>query len=506
MSNYVFPIVATVGLLVLYKIYQWATSKSAKKSQKAQPGDTDSEANAAYMISKLHPDSTHMDVLLVVATTPDSILHAQQAVDKADKLRQEKLQKLKEAPATEEKPNDAFDLDDGGWDEGDDADEETKAAAQKEKEALEEKAKARAEVAKMKASVSDILMEGIDDGVLGQKWVENAIEEQGFWPPPDMGVLKGSKFVNAQGKQVDPMEHPAIRRNLCMTMGRLNAQMLNVHPELLEAGAKQLIDQTYFRSTMEYRQRVTILLDVALRVAVTTKSYRLAQTIIEAVSMFKIGAMSASDEKTIQWFEDAMRKQYAGEAGVPKLEVKNYKVFTPDEEEIATDDECVVELEMERLHAENFTKQKVAVCQKQGIPPQVALQTYREGWWMLVRAKRLDGDDAESSITLDANNPLTKLFGKDGMEKYKNEKGDNRLVSAWPMLVKNVAQKTGKVQVQFQAPAVPGKYRFSVAIKSQEFLGADQEFSVEAEVLDKATVKREKKTEANGDDEAKKDQ
>mmetsp|Transcript_25343 Transcript_25343/g.35715 ORF Transcript_25343/g.35715 Transcript_25343/m.35715 type:complete len:504 (-) Transcript_25343:47-1558(-) len=502
MSSYTTPIAVTVGLLILYKVYQWVTTKSEGKA-KVQ-ADANPEANAAYMVSKLHPDSTHLDVLLVIATTPDSILHSQEAVDKAEKLRQEKLQKLKEEPETKKKTTDTFDLDDGGWDEGDDADEEAKAAAQKEKEAEAEKAKALAEVAKMKASAADILMEGIDDGVLGQKWVESALQEKGFWPPPKMGVLEGMKFVNAQGKKVEAMEHPAIRRNLCMTMGRLNAQMLNVHPELLEAGAKQLIDQTYFRSTMEYRQRATVLLDVALRVAVTSKSYRLAKTIIEAVGMFKIGTSSPSDEKTLAWFHDAMKKQYAGEAGVPKLEVKNYKVFTPDQEEIATDDECVVELEMERLHAENFTKQKIAVCQKQGIPPQVALQTYREGWWMLVRAKRLDGDDAESSITLDANSPLSKLFEEDTMEKYQNEKGDNRLLSAWPMLVKNVAQKTGKVKVQFQAPSVPGKYRFSVAIKSQEFLGADQEFSVEADVVDKATVKREKAVETS-DDETKKD-
>lgn len=270
----------------------------------------------------------------------------------------------------------------------------------------------------------------------------------------------------------------------------------------VKAGAKQLVDQTYFKSTMEYRQRSGLLLEAALRVAIANKSYKLAKTIIETVSMFKIGTMSASDEKTLAWFKDAMVKQYGAENGVPKLEVKNYKVCTPDEDEITTGDSCVVECEMERLHAESFTKQKIAVCERQGIPPQLALQTYREGWWMLVRAKRLDGEDApaeddSAAATTQALASMLEAAGGNA-DKFKQEKGENRLLSAWPMLVKNVAQKTGKVNVQFKAPDVPGKYRFFVAIKSQEFLGTDQEFTVDAEVVDVADVQR---VEAEDEDE-----
>ena len=77
-------------------------------------------------------------------------------------------------------------------------------------------------------------MEGIDDGVIGQKWVENTLAENGFWPPKDLGILEGAKF-NYNGKKVSALEHPGLRRNICMLMGRLNSMLLNTHPELCKS-------------------------------------------------------------------------------------------------------------------------------------------------------------------------------------------------------------------------------------------------------------------------------
>merc|ERR1712176_815369 len=87
------------------------------------------------------------------------------------------------------------------------------------------------------------------------------------------------------------------------------------------------------------------------------------------------------------------------------------------------------------------------------------------------------------------------------VEKFNKTKFSDRLLTAWPMIVANVAQKSGKVKIQFKAPSVPGRYKFNVAVKSQDFLGADQEFSIEAEIVDKSTLSREPATEdVNNDD------
>ena len=52
------------------------------------------------------------------------------------------------------------------------------------------------------------------------------------------------------------------------------------------------------------------------------------------------------------------------------------------------------------------------------------------------------------------------------------------------MIVQNIAQKAGTVKVKVKAPADPGKYRYTCAIKSLDFLGADQEVTMEVDVVD----------------------
>jgi hypothetical protein len=74
-------------------------------------------------------------------------------------------------------------------------------------------------------------LEGIDDGVLGQKWVMKTLESNGSWPPKDLSFLKDMKF-DYKGKKVAALDHPGLVRNLCMTAGRINSRMLNTHPEL----------------------------------------------------------------------------------------------------------------------------------------------------------------------------------------------------------------------------------------------------------------------------------
>ena len=274
------------------------------------------------------------------------------------------------------------------------------------------------------------------------------------------------------------------------------------------------MDQTYFKFNMENRQRTGLLLEACLRVAMSMQSYRLACTVVETVSMFKIGVNDPKAQRCLDWFHGVMRKQY-GEAGMPRLNLTNMKVETPGEDEMATGDVSAITMNLERLHAEAFTKAKVAMCQKQGIPPQVALQTYREGWWILVRGEKTDGGGQDTPPQIPSN-PLTQMMAEADKKKFGDEKGQNRLLTAWPMIVQNMAQKTGVVKVQFKAPSVPGKYKFFVDVKSQEFLGADQSFELTADVLDAEEVKRkaaekeeeeeeEEEGEKKADEEGKKD-
>lgn len=254
----------------------------------------------------------------------------------------------------------------------------------------------------------------------------------------------------------------------------------------MEAGSKQLIDQTYFKGSMEFRGRCAMLLEAALRTAIACRNFPLAKTIVETVSMFKIGI--TSPDKT-EWFDGIMMKQYHV---LPRLDINNTSVECPDEPDMAVGDVLTITLDLTRLHAENFTRQKVAQFQKQGIPPQVALQTYREGWWFFARAERLDGTSPASSLEIKTDG-LLKEVAADDIAKFDKCSYNDRLLTAWPMVVQNVAQKSGKVKVQFQAPKVPGKYKFKIDVKSQDFLGADQEFSVEGTILDASKVTRKPK-------------
>lgn len=82
-----------------------------------------------------------------------------------------------------------------------------------------------------KQEAETMLLEGIDDGVIGQEWVERTLAASGIWPPNDWGLLQNRTF-DYNGTQVGPLDHPGIRRNICMMLGRLNTTMLNSHPEL----------------------------------------------------------------------------------------------------------------------------------------------------------------------------------------------------------------------------------------------------------------------------------
>lgn len=254
------------------------------------------------------------------------------------------------------------------------------------------------------------------------------------------------------------------------------------------AGEKKLLDQTYFKNNLEYRNRAGILLEATLRLAISLRSYALVKTIVQAVAQFKIGCSGDN----IDWFEGVIMREYGC---LPRIKITETKIETPDEPEIATGDLCCIEVDIERTHAEKFTTRKIEMFKKQGIPPQVAFQTFREGWWFLVRAERLDGKG--KALDIETDSPIVSKVDASDIKKFSCEKAENSLVQAWPMLVRNIAQKSGKVKLQFKAPSVPGKYKFNITVMSQEFLGADDEFSLEATIVDVDSLERDVKEEAD---------
>ena len=507
MESYLLPLLAVViGLaLFLFRSIQKSPGSVVEPTKKKEPIDNkvqlDPAADAKHLVNQLRPNMTALDILYAIACTPDMLKVTQKALE----LREEAKEKKLNALASKNKEASMEDLlaDDDGWAEEDD--DPATAAAKKAAEQKEKEAKQLAD-ATGKTDPTLIKLEGVDDGVLGAQWVEEQCTKMKCWPPPS---FKGD------------LSDPAVKRNLLMTMGRLHAKQLNTHPELLEAGPKGNIDPTYFRGTMEYRQRSGLLLESALKMACTLKCMRLASTILDAMIMFKIGLMDVNDEKEKAWFANMMLQQY-GEGGTPKLIFGETYLGvptpdpTPNKDEDAkeaeknkivqlveqtkpvttTDEKMALEMHITRQHAEAFTKEKVAQCQKQGIPPQIAMQAYRECWFIMVKARKVDGNlsqedknygDDHLAVMESMDHQLYNMLEASTVAAFKEEfrpkdRAEHRMVVGWPFVVQNVAQKAGKVKIHLMPPKEEGKYEFTVVVKSQDFLGVDDEFKLVVDV------------------------
>lgn len=542
------------------KVSKLTNSSNDKKKKVDNKVTLDPKADAAYLVNCLRPTSTPLEILYAIATTPDTVAVTSKHVALANELREKKLAHLaeKKSEASHKSMDDLFD--DDGWAE-EDEDDPAAAAAKKAKEEKEKEEKRLAKATgKDVTDVTKVKLEGVDDGVLGQEWVVSNLTKLGVWPPPGFTStdLNNKKFTDENGKKVSPLNHPGVKRALIMTMGRLNAKKLNTHPELMAAGPKGLIDPTYFQATMEYRQRVGQVLEGTLRMACTLRSYRLASSILDAIVMFKIGLMDVNSTEQRDWFNGLMVKQY-GQGGTPKLIIddKFLGVPTPEPEKkdnksaadkkeeeknkiaqqimqtkqvTTTDEKMALEMTITRQHAESFTKEKLAAAQKQGIPPQIAMQAYREAWFILVRARKVDDTDGVTPVTTwdgalgDANHPasnhmkflkekndsLYKILDSTTIQSFTTEFAstetncENRIVIGWPFVISNVAQKTGKVKIHLPPPVEAGKYEFCVTIKSQEFLGVEEEFKLVVDVA-KGVEKKKKDVEVDDDTEGKKD-
>lgn len=488
------PLALLLAVIVLGLAYfKFAGSRKAgsaekeKLAAKVEANVGQAQVDVEYFDRHLSNESTHMDVLFYVATCPDLIRLTKNVLKNVSEVKEKKAAILRgedpEDVIKDKKSAPSIDLDDSGWADSDDEDE----AAQKAKKADEEKELQRKQLAaatgkleKTKEEILKVKFEDMDEGVLGQKWVENVLQSDAKAWPPTMPGLKDQRnyFEDENGKKVeDPLDSPAVRRNLCMLMGRLYSQVLNTHPDLIEAGPAGNLDASYFRYSMDFRQRNGLLLEAALRMALANRSFQLSTTIIESICMFKVGTASATDKKNVNWFNSVILKTYGGLEGLPRLKVKEKVIDTPEYPNIATGDTSVIGLTIERTHAEKFVQHKLELCKKQNMDPRMAMAAYQEGWWVLVRARNMDKPDE----------PLT-------------------LVSAWPFLVRNIAQKAGKIKCKFQVPDTPGKYKFLFDIKSQDFLGADQKFEMDVEILDRNDVERKEEESDSSDEEDSEDE
>lgn len=448
---------------------------------------------AEYLSSKLKPTSSSWEILFFIATTPENIKITTNQLKKVDKMKEDRIRKLVGLKKAEKNNvNKLIEVDDdGGWASDDDDDEESKAAKKHDEDLKKQEQALNRSMGKV--DPTDLKLEGVDKGVIGMRWVTERLKEKNIWPPriPE-GV---TTFVDVTtGKSVSPSEHPAVTRNLTMTLARLNAMLLNSHPDLAKANATGNIDPTYFKDVFEFKQRNTMLLEVCLRIACAAGSYRLVKTIVQTVAMFQIGVMNATDPRVLTWFKKTMEAQYGGPDGVPRLAVKSKRIETPDEKEIATGDKCLLSIDVERVHAELFFKNKIALCQKQGIPPQVALQSFREVWWVLIRRKRTDGEeDGENEhATVPTPSPGSLAALASGIFD-KNDPGD-KLIHAYPFVVGQINKKEGTVKALLKAPPLAGKYTYLVSILSQEFLGCGLELEMkDVVIVDSKSVTREAK-------------
>jgi len=218
--------------LIIYSVVKLVT-KTEHESKKSMSDNSVAQSDLTYLAKHLRPDSTHLDVLYYVATCPESIEITQQAIDKGDELKVARIEFLN--PSKKSQQQETFDFgNDEGWANDDEDDDATKAAKAKQAE-KEKLAKQVAEASGKDQIAKNIKIEGLDDGVLGQVWVEKTLENAGQWPPKFGKSCSISKMTFAQkGSKhaVSVLEHRAARRNLCMTLGRLNSQKLNSHSEL----------------------------------------------------------------------------------------------------------------------------------------------------------------------------------------------------------------------------------------------------------------------------------
>merc|ERR1740117_385616 len=147
------------------------------------------------------------------------------------------------------------------------------------------------------------------------------------------------------------------------------------------------------------------------------------------------------------------------------------------------------------------------------------MQSYREAWFIIVRATKInengtpdtDWDGAignaqtgfanQKNFLKEKSESLYKMLEPDTLKSFEKDFGskelyvENKIVIGWPFVISNVAQKTGKVKIHLPPPLEPGKYEFRVTMKSQDFVGVGEDFSLVVDVAEGVENKQQEDTE-----------
>jgi hypothetical protein len=505
------------------------------------PQQDPSETIEAHLARTLRPDSDHWDVIVAILCSPLMIqwsVFDQQRVQAAVEKRRQELdeEKSKKGPA-DVLVNDLEDLvNAGGWGDDDENDGENDDHDEKRRERAAKKAdeerKELMENLKIATGKATVQVEGIDDGVIGQKWVESKLQAVQVWPPESLSYFAAKTYAyplplpNHNNKPsgpcgpCGPMDHPGIRRMLCIALGRLHSSVLNNHPELLAAGNLKKLDQTYFRAASEVRQRTIMLLNSALKVAAELGHPRLCRTVIETLTHFKMGA-HPKVQTNLAGFNDVMVKTYgvAPKLSLTKQELREHNAtdptvlgpVIPPGTVLPCNSQVILCFEVERTHAEAFLRHKLAVCQQQGVPPQEALKTFREPWWFLVDGPKSmrdglssGGDDDKSSSLWPAPSIVSYKVPADHLALFEKD-FDRVLIQITPMIIQNISQRLLAVRMGLKTPGQPGSYALRASLYSTEFLGADLTditFQFQCAAIDQD---ESPSSSSSVDDEAKKD-
>ncbi|GMI54091.1 hypothetical protein ScalyP_jg230, partial [Parmales sp. scaly parma] len=353
-------------------------------------------------------------------------------------------------------------------------------------------------------AASNMKLEGYDSGAIGGEWVLARMKEVNQWPPvvpallPDQPNYNASQFTHPDtGEKIqNPCEDVAeIRRNMIMVVARLNSIVVNGSKELQTASAAGLVDGIYFRESMGFRQRCTQLLEMSLQFAVQSRQHRLVCTLVECLTMFKIGINSCHTPGAVNWFRAAIQKQY-GPEGIPSIKIMKGSIISPNQPLVAKGDEAVLTLEFERPHAQAFLQSKIAAAKVQNLSEDQQkqfLSAYREPWWFILTAVNEDDQTQETpeqkQTRITMEKASAKRMGKPYVEKEEEPKKMMKevMVLAWPLVVQgqDIGKKEYKVQIKFGAPPEAGRWTFYCKIKSSEFIGSDVMAKIAIRVVEK---------------------
>ena len=230
------------------------------------------------------------------------------------------------------------------------------------------------------------------------------------------------------------------------------------------------------------RRRLFVLVCVGVwlthvfpQMAVSSKNAALARTIVETMCLFKLG-LKSTEPQIVGMFKQAVERQH-GPGTCPALQVLKATIATPDEDEVAVNDQIELTMMLKRPHAKPFTRAQVMMLKMRKMEDaQIteALSKFREQWWIMLSCVRVDMPDG-------------KVVDQE------------QLVLAWPAVVGKIDQEDLKLGLKFKAPPGPGKYTFRLDVKASEFLGCDSTQQLVVNVVKEARVKEEATMEDDGD-------